>query len=216
MSGEKHEIPVCVDPIGPATMTLDEFKAKYAESIRDPNAFWTKEAVERLSWYQPFEQALQGGFEHGDVSWFAGGKLNVSYNAIDRHCLTKPDQTAILWEGDEPDDIRRITYAEMKRKVSQISNALAAQGVKQGDVVTIYMPMSKFCLSFWAGADALCWQGKCHCSRNSHKYLFASTIDSSRTPHYHAGLRSNGSRAQCRLCWVLGGTYFLVHTASCI
>ena len=146
MSGEKHEIPVCVDPIGPATMTLDEFKAKYAESIRDPNAFWTKEAVERLSWYQPFEQALQGGFEHGDVSWFAGGKLNVSYNAIDRHCLTKPDQTAILWEGDEPDDIRRITYAEMKRKVSQISNALAAQGVKQGDVVTIYMPMSEFYL----------------------------------------------------------------------
>jgi len=141
MSSETHEIPICVDPIGSAKMTLDEFKAKQAESIADPNTFWTKEAVERLSWDKPFEQALQGGFQHGDVSWFAGGKLNTCYNAVDRHALTKPDQTAILWEGDEPTDIRRITYAEMKRKVSQIANALEAEGVKKGDVVTIYMPM---------------------------------------------------------------------------
>lgn len=141
MSDEKHEIPALVDPIGKGSMTLDEFKAKHAESIADPNAFWTKEAVDRLSWSQPFEQALDGGFEHGDVNWFAGGKLNTCYNAVDRWAAAKPDQTALLWEGDEPDDIRRITYAQMKRKVSQIANALTAQGVVQGDVVTIYMPM---------------------------------------------------------------------------
>lgn len=141
---EAQEIPVCVDPIGSAKMTLEEFKAKQAESIKDPNTFWTKEAVERLSWYHPFEKALQGGFEHGDVAWFAGGKLNACYNAVDRHCLSKPNQTAILWEGDEPNDIRRITYAEMLRKISQISNALKTQGVRKGDVVTIYMPMSKY------------------------------------------------------------------------
>jgi len=141
MSDEKHEIPVCVDPIGKGAMTLDEFKAKHVESIADPNTFWTKEAVERLSWFKPFEQALEGGFEHGDVTWFAGGKLNTCYNAVDRWAATQPDQTALLWEGDEPDDIRRITFAEMKRKVSQIANALTSQGVAKGDVVTIYMPM---------------------------------------------------------------------------
>ena len=141
MSEEKHEIPVCVDPIGPGAMTLAEYKAKHAESIADPNAFWTKEANERLIWYKPFDQALDGGFEHGDANWFAGGKLNTCYNAIDRWVGTKPNQTAILWEGDEPDDIRRISYAEMKRKVSQIANAFSAQGVEKGDVVTIYMPM---------------------------------------------------------------------------
>ena len=145
---QKHDIPVLVEPIGSAKMTLDEFKAKHAESIRDPGAFWSKEAIERLSWYQPFPQpALQGGFANGDVCWFAGGKLNVAYNAIDRHCTTaKGDQTALLWEGDEPDDIRRITYAELRRKVSQIANALEAQGVRKGDVVTLYMPMSEWFL----------------------------------------------------------------------
>ena len=76
----------------------------------------------------------------GDIAWFEGGKLNVCYNAIDRHIASKGDQLAILWEGDEPDDIRRFTYRELLRKVCQIANALKAQGVRRGDVVTVYMP----------------------------------------------------------------------------
>lgn len=83
---------------------------------------------------------LQGSFTDGDVRWFSGGQLNLCYNAIDRHAATKPDQTAIVWEGDEPDDIRKITYKQLLQKVSQIANALIAMGVKKGDIVTIYMP----------------------------------------------------------------------------
>ena len=80
--------------------------------------------------------------EHGDVRWFSGGKLNIAYNAIDRHVINgRGDQVALLWEGDEPDQVRKITYNELLRRVSQIANALTQQGVKKGDVVTIYMPM---------------------------------------------------------------------------
>jgi acetyl-CoA synthetase len=85
---------------------------------------------------------LQGDFDAGDITWFAGGKLNVSYNAIDRHVAAgRADQVAMIWEGDEPDDIRRLTYRDLLRQVSQIANALTASGVRKGDVVTIYMPM---------------------------------------------------------------------------
>ena len=88
----------------------------------------------------PFDddKVLQGDLTNGDVRWFAGGKLNVAYNALDRH---DPDALALIWEGDEPDDIRKLTFGEMSNKVSQIANALKAKGVKKGDVVTIYMPM---------------------------------------------------------------------------
>jgi acetyl-CoA synthetase len=85
---------------------------------------------------------MRGSLDDGDVSWFAGGKLNVCYNAIDRHVKNKEsNDVAMIWEGDEPDDIRTLTYADVLRKVSQIANALKAQGVRKGDVVTIYMPM---------------------------------------------------------------------------
>lgn len=79
---------------------------------------------------------MQGDLKVGDVKWFAGGKLNACYNALDRH---NPDDLAVIWEGDEPDDIRKITYGQMVAKVSSIANALKKMGVKKGDVVTIYM-----------------------------------------------------------------------------
>jgi acetyl-CoA synthetase len=88
------------------------------------------------------EHVLGGSLETGDVTWFAGGKLNTCYNAIDRHVAAgKQDQVAMIWEGHEPDDIRTLTYQGMLQKVSQIANALIVSGVKKGDVVTLYMPM---------------------------------------------------------------------------
>lgn len=121
-------------------LTLDRYKQTHKESVEDPDSFWGKQATEHLDWFRPFDSVLQGSFEHGDVRWFAGGVLNLSYNALDRHIATKGDQVAIVWEGDEPDDIRRITYNELLRKVCQISNALLRMGVQKGDVVTIYLP----------------------------------------------------------------------------
>ena len=198
MDENQHEIPKCVDPIGSASMTLDEFKAKHAESIADPNAFWSTVATEHLTWYKPFDQALDGGFEHGDVNWFAGGKLNTCYNAIDRWALTKPNQTAILWEGDEPDDIRRVTYAEMKRKVSQIANALTAQGVKKGDVVTIYMPMMYVCVVV---VVVVVWYNFL-----SHRIVLPHQTSCLQpgTPHDHVGLCSHRGRPLGHFRWLFG------------
>jgi acetyl-CoA synthetase len=141
-----HEIPLSFPPIGEGACTLEEYKEKYAFSIQDPSAFWAKEA-ERLTWYHPFDSAsvLQGSFENGDVAWFAGGKLNVCYNAVDRHVVEgHGGDLAMVWEGDEPNDIRKITYSQLQQKTSQIAHALAVSGIKRGDVVTVYMPMSKY------------------------------------------------------------------------
>ena len=120
--------------------SFDQYKKTHAESIKDPAKYWGNLAATELDWMTPFDEnrVLEGDLTKGDVRWFAGGKLNAAYNALDRH---NPDDLAIIWEGDEPDDVRKITFGEMLGKVSQISNALKAKGVKKGDVVTIYMPM---------------------------------------------------------------------------
>lgn len=155
MSGEKNLAAHEIAKLFPALetegkMSLEEYKKAHAESIADVGAFWGKEAKERLDWDVPFEQTLMGDFDAGDITWFAGGKLNVCYNAVDRHVKTKPNQVAIVFEGDEPDDIRKITYIELQRKTSQIANSLIAKGVVKGDVVTVRT--RSFCASailFW-------------------------------------------------------------------
>lgn len=142
MSEPHHHVEAVYD--AKCISDFDKYKKEYAESIANPAKFWAKQARERLSWESPFDPhaVMQGSMEYGDITWFRGGKLNVAYNAIDRHVSSKTaNDVAIVWEGDEPDDIRKITYAELLRKVSQIANALKAEGVKKGDVVTIYMPM---------------------------------------------------------------------------
>ncbi len=119
--------------------SYDKYLKLHQQSIANPSEYWGELAKHVLSWDVPFDshRVLQGGFENGDVRWFAGGKLNVAYNALDRH---DPDALAMIWEGDEPNEVRKLTFGEMTSKVSQIANALKTQGVKKGDVVTIYMP----------------------------------------------------------------------------
>jgi acetyl-CoA synthetase len=119
---------------------FDKYKKAHAASIENPAKYWGKLATDVLTWDVPFDahRVLQGDLTHGNVRWFEGGKLNVAYNALDRH---PREDLAMIWEGNEPTDVRRITFREMVDKVSQISNALKARGVKKGDVVTIYMPM---------------------------------------------------------------------------
>jgi acetyl-CoA synthetase len=127
-----------------AISAFDKYKRDYAESIAKPVHFWAEKARDLLDWERPFDphSVMRGSMEHGDITWFAGGKLNVCYNALDRHVNAKnANELAMIWEGDEPGDVRRLTYADVLRKVSQIANALKSQGVKKGDVVTIYMPM---------------------------------------------------------------------------
>ena len=137
---QQHHVSSVYD--AKTAQSLQKYKAEHKRSIEDPEGFWAEKAVQYLDWEKPFDSVLHGSLEQGDVSWFGGGKLNMAYNAIDRHVYEgKADQVAIIWEGDEPDDIRKITYGELLAKVSRIANALSASGVRKGDVVTIYMPM---------------------------------------------------------------------------
>lgn len=117
------------------------FKEDHAESIKDISKYWGKVAEEKLDWFAPFTNVQSGSLEEGDVAWFENGKLNACYNAVDRWCVNHGDDVALIWEGDEPSDVKRITFTEMQRKIGKIANALKSKGVKKGDVVTIYMPM---------------------------------------------------------------------------
>ena len=121
---------------------LDKYKKVHKASIDNPTKFWGNEAQARLSWFEKYDTVVSGSLEKGDVTWFAGGKLNVCYNAVDRHVIDgNGDATAMIWEGDEPDDIWSLTYNDVREKVSRIANALKSRGVQKGDVVTVYMPM---------------------------------------------------------------------------
>ncbi len=123
---------------------LDEagYKAAYARSLADPNGFWREEA-RRLTWTKPFTKVMNVSWNPADlhIKWFEDGELNVAANCIDRHLEKRGDQTAIIWEGDDPSISKHITYRELHTEVCRFANVLKAHGVKKGDPVTIYMPM---------------------------------------------------------------------------
>ncbi len=120
----------------------DTYQRLYQASIEDPEQFWAEQA-KRIDWMRPFKKVKQTSFDDHNVSikWYLGGHLNVSANCLDRHLAERGDQTAIIWEADEPGLARHISYRELHRDVCRFANALKHQGVAQGDVVTIYMPM---------------------------------------------------------------------------
>ncbi len=118
------------------------YKAAYADSIQHPDAFWLKQA-ERIDWFNAPSKAGDYAFSKEDVSiaWYEDGTLNACYNCVDRHLPARANDTAIIWEGDDPNDSKHITYAELHQQVCKLANGLEALGVQKGDVVTIYMPM---------------------------------------------------------------------------
>ena len=125
-----------------AFMTQAQYEAAYAESVRDPNGYWGKEAG-RLDWIKPFTKVKNTSWDPDNLSikWFEDGALNVSANCIDRHLAKRANQTAIIWEGDNPADSKHITYKQLHEEVCKFANVLKARGVQKGDRVTIYMPM---------------------------------------------------------------------------
>jgi acetyl-CoA synthetase len=113
----------------------------YEESIRNPEKFWAEHG-KRVDWIKPFTKVKNTSFDGGvSIKWFEDGTLNASYNCIDRHLKLRADQTAILWEGDDPKDSRHVSYSELHESVCKLGNVLKTLGVKKGDRVTIYMPM---------------------------------------------------------------------------
>jgi len=139
MSG-RTVIPISAHPqVG--KISEAEFFRLYEQSLADPDRFWAEHG-NRIDWIKPFTKVRNAAFE-GDVhiAWYEDGTLNASYNCIDRHLPKRAEQTAILWEGDDPGEDRRVTYRELHEAVSRLANVLKARGVRKGDRVTIYLPM---------------------------------------------------------------------------
>jgi acetyl-CoA synthetase len=124
-----------------AHLNKEQYDVMYKASVDDPDTFWGEQATAFLDWIAPFSQVSDCDMATGLVQWFIDGKLNVSVNCIDRHLPARAQQTAILWEGDEPGTDRRITYQELHDHVCQIANVLKDRGIKKGERVCIYMPM---------------------------------------------------------------------------
>ena len=123
----------------PYIKSLDEYKEIYQESIENPQLFFRKQALENLNWIEPFESVHNNQFI--DSKWFEGGKINVSYNCIDRHLKLNANKTAIIWEGDEPNQSQEVSYKELHQNVSKFGNILKDLGATKGSRICIYMPM---------------------------------------------------------------------------
>ena len=134
--------PVPADVASHALIDRDTYLSMYKQSVEDPEGFWGEQG-KRIDWIKPFTKVKNTSFDYHNVSikWFEDGELNVSANCIDRHLETRGDQTAIIWEGDDPSEDMHITYKQLHEHVCKLSNAIKDMGVSKGDRVILYMPM---------------------------------------------------------------------------
>jgi acetyl-CoA synthetase len=138
---EHHVFPVNPEVAKHAWVDEAKYKAMYDQSIKGPVAFWGEQG-KRIDWFKPYTQVKDVSFSGNvHVKWFYDGTLNASYNCLDRHLATRGNQTAIIWEGDDPNESAKITYKDLHERVCRLANAMKDLGVKKGDRVTIYLPM---------------------------------------------------------------------------
>ena len=125
--------------------SMDMYKKLWERSVKDPDGFWSEIASEYVEWFKKWDKVEEYNFDikKGPIflNYFKGGKLNVSYNCLDKHLKTRPDKVAIQWEGNEPGEDRALTYKQLHEEVCKFANVLKAQGIKKGDRVQIYLPM---------------------------------------------------------------------------
>ena len=138
---ESQSYPVSAETRARALIDETAYERLYAESVRDPDGFWARQAGEFLSWDTRWSRVQETDLSRGMARWFVGGRLNVAYNCIDRHLPARAEQVAIIWEGDAPGSDARITYRELHERVCRLANVLKARGVAKGDRVCIYLPM---------------------------------------------------------------------------
>ncbi len=125
-----------------AHIDASRYEELYKRSIDDPDSFWS-DMAQRIDWFRMPKKIKNTNFDKNDlyIKWYEDGVLNACYNCVDRHLSDRADQTAIIWESDDPNNDTKITYSELKDEVSRLANALKSRGIKKGDRVTIYMPM---------------------------------------------------------------------------
>ncbi|MEM9243898.1 MAG: acetate--CoA ligase [Pseudomonadota bacterium] len=124
-----------------AYINREQYVSMYEKSIAQPEAFWAEKAEEFLDWITPWKTVFSGTFEEQNIRWFDGAELNVCYNCVDRHLADRAEQTAIIWESDDPNNSFKITYKELHQMVCRFANVLKSRNIKKGDRVCIYMPM---------------------------------------------------------------------------
>jgi acetyl-CoA synthetase len=142
MSQDKvYDVPA--DAAKRAFIDAKKYKDMYERSVKDPDGFWADQAKEFVTWSKPWTKVSDWSFDAKNlhIKWFEGGKLNVAYNCLDRHLEKRGNQTAIIWEGDDPKTDKKITYRQLYEEVCKFANVLKARGVKKGDRICIYMPM---------------------------------------------------------------------------
>jgi len=138
--------PVPTEFAANTIVNTKQYREMYEHSISNPEEFWTEQANNYLTWFKPWDSTLEWDYNSANdgnvsTSWFKGGKINASYNCLDRHLKERGEQTAIIWEGDDPNESRKISYRELHQEVSKFANVLKGRGVSKGDRVSIYMPM---------------------------------------------------------------------------
>ncbi|KAI0161553.1 hypothetical protein GGR57DRAFT_455160 [Xylariaceae sp. FL1272] len=150
LDARQHADPSYVDPpqkmldkhpSKPHITSLEEYQQLYKQSITEPEKFWGEKARELLTWQRDFQTVRSGSLDNGDVAWFLEGQLNAAYNCVDRHAFKDPNKVAIIYEADEPNEGRNLTYGELLREVSKVAYALKDMGVRKGDTVAVYLPM---------------------------------------------------------------------------
>ena len=122
-------------------ITEADFESEYLESINNPKKFWKEKAEETLEWFSNWDEVISSNLEEGKVEWFKNGKLNACFNCVDRHLENYSNKTAIIWEGDSPEDNEKISFEELHENVCKFANLLKSRKIKKGDRVCIYMPM---------------------------------------------------------------------------
>ncbi|MDH3914902.1 MAG: AMP-binding protein, partial [Chromatiales bacterium] len=139
---ELHVYPVRPEVAAAAHCDSAKYQEMYEKSVKDPEGFWEAQG-RRIDWIRPYSKVKDVSFARDDlhIRWFYDGSLNASANCLDRHLESRGDQTAIIWEGDDPADDRHITYRQLYEEVCQFANGLKSRGIGKGDMVTIYMPM---------------------------------------------------------------------------
>lgn len=124
-----------------ASITPEQYRELYERSVADPEGFWSEQAAQLLLWHTRWKTVVEWDFHQARIRWFEGGTLNVSENCLDRHLAARGDKTAIIWEGNEPGEGRKLTYRELHREVCRATTLLRSLGISKGDRVAIYLPM---------------------------------------------------------------------------
>jgi len=134
--------PVPAEIAAQAHITAEKYEEMYQRSVNDPDGFWAEQAEQFVTWFKKWDKVSDWSFtDNVHIKWFEGAKLNVAYNCLDRHLETRGDQVALIWEADDPNVDKKITYRELYEEVCKLGNVLKGRGVKKGDRVCIYMPM---------------------------------------------------------------------------